>query len=156
MWTECDLKHRYFNNFSRKGQRFKAVNYRIQYKKSFLEEKQAMNSDWSVIFFIDFLDYRLGLFIEEKPICTKKNVGHCLPWKVWLPTSTLPVQLRDFCFWITEWFDPQSIQLVFGLREQIPSGSHHTNFWLLFYFYGKYPPIWMLLGLKHNKIKFQT
>jgi hypothetical protein len=36
------------------------------------------------------------------------------------------------------------------------SGGHHTNFWLLFYFYAKYPPIWMFLGLKHNKIKCQT
>jgi hypothetical protein len=53
--------------------------------------------------FIDFMD-ELGLFIEEKPICKKKNFPSLcrLPRKVWLPTSTLPVQLRDFFFWISE------------------------------------------------------
>jgi hypothetical protein len=56
-------------------------------------------------FFIDFLD-ELGLFIEENPICKKKqfpSLAVCrLPRKVWLPTSTLSVQLRDFSFWISD------------------------------------------------------
>jgi hypothetical protein len=141
-------------------------------------------------FFIDFLD-ELGLFIEEKPICTKKKIpspavcrlpsavcrlpsavcrlpsavcrlpsavcrlpsAACrLPRKVWLPTSTLSVQLRDFSFWISDWFGPQSILLIFGLREQIPSGSSHTYFWLLFHFLVKYWPILMFLGLIWCKI----
>jgi hypothetical protein len=100
--------------------------------------------------FIDFLD-ELGLFIEEKPICTKKKFPSpavcCLPRKVWLPTSTLSVHLRDFSLRISDWFGPQSILLILGLREQIPSGSSHTNFWLLFHFLVKYWPILMFLGL---------
>jgi hypothetical protein len=93
----------------------------------------------------------------QKPICTKKKILSlcCLPRKVWIPTFTLPVQHRDFSFWISEWFGSQSILLIFGLREQIPSGSHHTTFLLVFYFYVKYPPISMFLGLKHNKINFK-
>jgi hypothetical protein len=52
--------------------------------------------------FIDFLD-ELELFIEEKPICTKKQIPSLcrLPKKFWLLTFTL-VQLRDFSFWISE------------------------------------------------------
>jgi hypothetical protein len=42
--------------------------------------------------------------------------------------------------------------LIFGLREQIPSGSSHTNFWLLFHFLVKYWPILMFLGLIWCKI----
>jgi hypothetical protein len=54
-----------------------------------------------------------------------------LPRKVWLPTSTLPVQLRDFSFWISEWFGPQSILLFFGLREQLSSYEFLAPFLLL-------------------------
>jgi hypothetical protein len=97
--------------------------------------------------FIDFLD-DLGLFIEEKPICTKKKFPSpavCrLPRKVWLSTSTLPIQLivRDFSFCISEWFAPQSILLIFRLREQIPSGHFQVKYW----------PILMFLDLIWCKI----
>jgi hypothetical protein len=78
-------------------------------------------------------------------VCRLPSAVCRLPRKVWLPTSTLSVQLRDFCFWISDWFGPQSILLIFGLREQIPSGSSHTNFWLLFHFLVKYRPILLFL-----------
>jgi hypothetical protein len=67
----------------------------------------------------------------------KNSVTCRLPRKVSLSTTTLSVQLRDFSFWISDWFGPQSILLIFGLREQIPSGSSHTNFWLLFHSFFK-------------------
>jgi hypothetical protein len=67
-----------------------------------------------------------------------------LPRKVWLSTSTFSVQLRDFSFWISDWFGPQS--------KQIPSSSSDTNFWLLFHFLVKYWPILMFLGLIWCKI----
>jgi hypothetical protein len=101
-------------------------------------------------FFIDFLD-ELG---RKADLYEKKNsVTVCrLPRKVWLSTSTFSVQLRDFSFWISDWFGRQSILLIFGLRERIPSGSSHTNFWLLFHFLVKYWPILMFLGLIWYKI----
>jgi hypothetical protein len=88
-------------------------------------------------------------FYRKKPDLYEKKNSITLPSarKVWLPTSTLPVQLKDFYFWISEWFGPQSILLIFGLRKQIPSGSSHTNFWLLYHFHVKYWPILMFLGL---------
>jgi hypothetical protein len=79
--------------------------------------------------------YRRKTDLYEKKISVALPSAVCrLPRKVWLPTSTLSFQLRDFSFWISDWFGPQSILLIFGLREQIPSGSSHTNFWLLFTF----------------------
>jgi hypothetical protein len=71
-----------------------------------------------------------------------------LPRIVWLPISTLLVQFKDFSFWISEWFGPHSILLIFGLREQIPSGSHHTNFWLLFLLLLKISTNLNVFGLK--------
>jgi hypothetical protein len=96
-------------------------------------------------------------FYRRNPICTKKKFHHCalccLPRKVWLPFSTLPVQLRHFSFWISEWFGPQSILLIFGLREQTPSTIRVFGSFFTFTQNTKYPPI---SGLKHNKIKSQT
>jgi hypothetical protein len=114
--------------------------------------------------FIDFLD-ELGLVIEEKPIFTKKKIPSLcrLPWFHDCPYENFvrPIfekcfQVRDFSFRITEGIGLTGVSFHFRPQKQIPSGSSHTNFWLLFHFYAKYPPIWMFLGLKHNKIKFQT
>jgi hypothetical protein len=96
--------------------------------------------------------YRRKTDLYEKKNFRRSACRRRLPRKVWLPTSTLSVQLRDFCFWIRKWFGPQSILLIFGLREQIPSGSSHTNFWLLFHFLVKYWPILLFLGLIWCKI----
>jgi hypothetical protein len=82
---------------------------------------------WSTDFVIskkicNFLD-ELGLFIEEKPICTKKKFPSpaVCPEKFGSPLLPFP-------------------------------GSSHTKFWLLFHFLVKYWPISMFLGLIWCKI----
>jgi hypothetical protein len=49
---------------------------------------------------------------------------------------------RDFSFWITDGID---VNFNFWPREQIPSGSCHTNFWLLHRCHVKYWSILMFL-----------
>jgi hypothetical protein len=73
------------------------------------------------IFFIDFLD-ELGLFIGEKTIFTKKK---------FLRSGVHPLfercfQVRNLSFRIT------GVGFCFWPHKQIPSGSCHRNFWLLF------------------------
>jgi hypothetical protein len=53
-------------------------------------------------------------------------------------------QVRDFFFWITKGIGIglTVVSFVFWPRKQIPSGSCHTNFWLLLHFHVKYWPIY--------------
>jgi hypothetical protein len=106
-------------------------------------------------FFIDFLD-ELGLFIGEKLICTKKKFPSLcrLPWIHGCPYENFvrPIfersfQDRDFSFRITEGIGLTGVSFHFGPQKQIPSGSCHRNFWLLFHFHEKNLPILMFLGL---------
>jgi hypothetical protein len=100
--------------------------------------------------FIDFLD-ELGLFIEEKPIFTKKKFPSLcrLPWFHGCPNENFvrPIfercfQVRDFSFRITEGLGLTGVSFLFWPQKQIPSGSSHTNFWLLFHFQMKYCRFW--------------
>jgi hypothetical protein len=118
--------------------------------------KTRRNFKWNIAFFRFFrISGRIRTFYRIKTDLYEKIPSLCrLPRKVRLLTSTLPVQFRDFSFWTSKWFGPQSILLIFGLREQIPSGSHHTNYWLLFHFHVKYWPILMFLGLIWCKILY--
>jgi hypothetical protein len=50
-------------------------------------------------------------------------------------------------FRITEGIGLAGVSFQFGPQKQIPSGSYHTNFWLLFHFHVKNLPILMFLGL---------
>jgi hypothetical protein len=114
---------------------------------------------WFPNFFFDFLD-ELGLFIGEKEIFTKKKVRHCcLPWIHGCPNENFvrrfferSFQVRHFSFWITEGINLTEVFLCFWPREQSPSGSCHTNFWLLFHIHVKNLPILMFLGLVWSKI----
>jgi hypothetical protein len=49
----------------------------------------------------------------------------------------------DFSFRITEGIGLTGFSFHFGSQKQIPSGSSHTNFWLLFHFNVKNLPIFM-------------
>jgi hypothetical protein len=61
-------------------------------------------------------------------------------------------QVRDFFFWITEGIGLTGVSFHFWTQKQIPSGSSHTNFWVLFHFNVKYWPILMFLSLIWCKI----
>jgi hypothetical protein len=61
-------------------------------------------------------------------------------------------QVRDFSFRITEGIGLTGVSFHFWPQKQIPSGSSHTNFWLLFHFHVKYWPILMFFGLIWCKI----
>jgi hypothetical protein len=109
---------------------------------------------------IDFLD-ELGLFIGEKPIFTKKKFPSLcrLPWfhgctyeNLVRPIFERCFQVRDFSFRITEGVGPTGVCFNFRPQKQIPSGSCHTNFWLLFHFHVKNLPNFMFLGLIWCKI----
>jgi hypothetical protein len=103
------------------------------FTKSFIiSKKKNLSIFWTIRIF-----YR-----KKTDLYEKKNPSLCrLPRKVWLLTSILPVQLTDFSFWISERFGPQSILLIFGLGNSVVNSVHIYEFWLLFYFYVKYPPI---------------
>jgi hypothetical protein len=90
---------------------------------------------------IDFLD-DLGLFIEEKPIFTKKRISVTLPSAVisWLlnenfvrPIFERCFQVRDFSFWITEGIGLTGVSFHF---------CSHASFWLLLHFQMKYCQFW--------------
>jgi hypothetical protein len=113
-------------------------------------------------FFIDFLD-ELELFIGEKQIFTKKKVRHsavccgcphdgCPHENFVHPIFERSFQVRHFYFWITKGIGLTGVYLYSWLQEQIPSGSSHTNFWLLFHFHEKNLPILIFLGLIWCKI----
>jgi hypothetical protein len=80
----------------------------------------------------------LGLFIEEKPVFTKKKFRRSAVCR-----DFMTVQVTDFSFWITEGIGLTRVSFHFCPQEQIPSGSSHTNFWLLFHFHVKHLPIFM-------------
>jgi hypothetical protein len=104
---------------------------------------------------IDFLD-ELGLFIGKKPIFTKKKIPswfHGCPYEHFVrPIFKRCFQVRDFYFRITEGIDLTGVSFDFWPQKQIPSGSCHRNFWLLFHFHVKNLPIFMFLGLIWCKI----
>jgi hypothetical protein len=88
---------------------------------------------------IDFLD-ELGLFIGEKQIFTKKKIPSLCRDFMAVHMKILSArflkdrcfQVRDFSFWITEGIGLTGVSFHFWPQEHIPSGSCHTNFWLLF------------------------
>jgi hypothetical protein len=109
---------------------------------------------------IDFLD-ELELFIGEKQVFTKKKrPSLCrLPWVHGCPNKNFvrPIfqrsfQVRHFSFWITEGIGLTEVSFHFWSQKQIPSGSSHRNFRLLFHFHVKHLPILMFLGLIWCKI----
>jgi hypothetical protein len=117
-------------------------------------------SDFKIIFFIEFLD-ELGLFIGERPTFTKKKIPSLcrLPWFHGCPNENFVCtifercfQVRDFSFWITEGIGLTGVSFDFWHQKQIPSGSCHRDFWLLFHFHVKNLPIFMFLGLIWCKI----
>jgi hypothetical protein len=61
-------------------------------------------------------------------------------------------QVRDFSFRITEGIGLTGVSFHFWPQKQIPLGSSHTNFWLLFHFHVKNLPIFMFFGLIWCKI----
>jgi hypothetical protein len=80
---------------------------------------------------IDFLD-ELGLFIEEKPIFTKKKFPSLcrLPWFHGCPYANFvrPIfercfQVRDFSFRITEGIGLTGVSFHLWPQKQIPSGA---------------------------------
>jgi hypothetical protein len=103
--------------------------------------------DFQKKFFIDFLE-EVELFIKEKQVFTKKK-------SVTLPSAVcrefMAVQMRilsarflkdPFKLYTSPFGSLKELVqlelfLYFWPREQIPSGSCHTNFWLLFHFHVK-------------------
>jgi hypothetical protein len=61
-------------------------------------------------------------------------------------------QVRDFSFRITEGIGLTGVSFHFWPQKQIPSGSCHRNFCLLFHFHVKNLSILMFLGLIWCKI----
>jgi hypothetical protein len=61
-------------------------------------------------------------------------------------------QVRDSSFRITEGIGLTGVNFHFWPQKQIPSGSSHANFRLLFHFHVKNLPIFMFLGLIWCKI----
>jgi hypothetical protein len=86
---------------------------------------------------IDFLD-ELGLFIEEKLVSTKKCPNENFVRTIFERCF----QVRDFSFRITEGIGLTGVSFHFWPQKQIPSGSCHRNFWLLFHFQMKYFQFW--------------
>jgi hypothetical protein len=106
--------------------------------------------------FIDLLD-ELGLNIEEKPVFTKKK--NPSPWFHGCPNENFvrPIfercfQVRDFYFRITEGIGLTGVSFHFGPQKQIPSGSSHTNFWLLFHFHVKNSPVGHEIFISRSEI----
>jgi hypothetical protein len=95
----------------------------------------------------DFLD-EFGLFIEEKPICTRKKCPSLCrrAQKVWLHSSTFLVKLRDFS--PISPIDPIDFWTSGSNSVGKPPYEFLAPFLLL-------REISTNLILKHNKIKFQ-
>jgi hypothetical protein len=103
---------------------------------------------------------RIRTFIGEKQVFTKKKVRHavCREFMAVQMRILSGGFLKDLFKLDTSPFGSlkELVQLEFFLyfwpREQSPSGSCHTNFWLLFHMHVKNLPILSFLGLIWCKI----
>jgi hypothetical protein len=99
---------------------------------------------------------RIRTFYRKKPIFTKKKFPSLcrLPWFHGCPSENFErcFQVRDFSFRITEGIGLTGVSFHFWPQKQIPLGSCHRNFWLLFHFHVKNLPIFMFLDLIWCKI----
>jgi hypothetical protein len=105
-------------------------------------------------FFIDFLN-ELRLFIEEKPICTKKKFRHSAvcPEKFGSPLLPFPFNLETFPFGLVNDLVPNRSYLFLDFENKFRREATIRIFGSFFTFTQKFL---IFLGLKHNKIKFQT
>jgi hypothetical protein len=125
---------------------------------------------WSIDFVISkkknfyWFSGRIRTFYRRKTGFYEKKISVALPsavcrdfMAVQMKNFVRPLfgrcfQVRDFSFRITEGIGLAGVSFHFWPQKQIPSGSSHTNFWLLFHFHVKRLPILMFLGLIWCKI----
>jgi hypothetical protein len=80
-------------------------------------------------FFLSIFWTNLNFLSMKNRLVRKKNSVTCrsLPRKVWLPTSTLPVQLKNFSFWISEWLQLNRGEAAIILRRNFEKKKNCYN-----------------------------
>jgi hypothetical protein len=99
----------------------------------------------------NFLE-ELWLFIGENRFLREKKIPSLCQMKIlstWFLKDAFKLETSPFGLL---GIGLAGLSFDFWPQKQIPSGSSHTNFWLLFRFHVKYWPILLFLGLIWCKV----